>query len=116
MPEKIVFFAFQGNPACFVHVLLNALDLQVHGHHVEIILEGESTTLVEKLLQPANPLHQLYRKAREAGLITAVCRACAAKLGALPVIEAEKLPLTGSMSGHPPMTPYVARDFRIITM
>ena len=116
MPEKIVIFAFQGNPTCFVHVLLNALDLKEHGHHVEIVLEGESTTLVEKLLQPANPLHQLYRKVRETGLITAVCRACATKLGALPVIEAEKLPLTGSMSGHPPMTPYLEKGFRIITL
>lgn len=116
MPEKIVFFAFQGNAVCFVHVLLNALDLKKHGHHVEIVLEGEATTLVDGLLQPDNPLHQLYRKVRETGLITAACRACATKLGALPVIEAERLPLAGSMSGHPPMAPYLEKGFRIITM
>ena len=116
MTDKVVFFVFRGNPVCFVHVLLNALDLQERGHHVEIVLEGEATTIVSELLQVGNPLHQLYRKVREEGLITAVCRACATKLGALPVIEAEKLPLTGSMSGHPPMAPYLEKGFRIITM
>ncbi len=38
--SKTAFFAFKGNPICFVHVLLNAIDLHEKGGVVKIITGG----------------------------------------------------------------------------
>ncbi len=38
--KKIAFFAFKGSAICFVHVLLNAIDLVEKGHQATIIMEG----------------------------------------------------------------------------
>ena len=38
--EKFVIFAFNGNPTCFVHVLLNALDLHKEGYTVQNCVRG----------------------------------------------------------------------------
>jgi hypothetical protein len=43
--HKIVFFAFRDNPLCFIHVLLNSLDMAQKGMEGKIVLEGESVTL-----------------------------------------------------------------------
>ena len=43
--KKIAIFAFEGNPICFVHVLLNAIDLHERGEEVKIVLEGEAIKL-----------------------------------------------------------------------
>ena len=47
--NKTAIFAFKGNPICFVHVLLNAIDLQEKKDEVKIILEGEATGPVHVL-------------------------------------------------------------------
>ena len=39
---KTVLFVFNGDPMCFIHVLLNALDLHGHGHETCIVMEGAS--------------------------------------------------------------------------
>jgi len=53
------------------------------GHEAKIIIEGSSVKLVPELVKPENPLHGLWKKNLEAGLIEGVCKACSGKLGTL---------------------------------
>jgi len=112
---KTVLFAFRGDPLCFVHVLLNGLDLHANGREGKIILEGESVTLVEKMSQPGHFLSDLYQKARTAGIIQGACKACSAKLKATEAVEKAGIPLIGDMSGHPAMSAFLAQGYEVIT-
>lgn len=113
---KTAIFAFRGNPICFIHVLLNAIDLHEKGGKVKIILEGEATKLIIEIRKPEHPLHALYEKAKDLGLIDAVCRACALKMGALEAAEAERLRIADDMAGHAGMAPYKEQGYEIITL
>lgn len=113
--QKTVLFAFRGDPLCFVHVLLNGLDLHQKGQEGKIVLEGESVTLVEKMSQPGHFLSELYRKAESAGIIYGACKACSAKLKATEAVETAGIPLIGDMSGHPAMSQFLAEGYAVIT-
>jgi len=114
--NKTAIFAFRGNPICFVHVLLNAIDLHDRGRAVKIILEGEATKLILDLRKPEHPLHALYEKVKKLELIDAVCRACAIKMGALEAAEAEGLKIADEMAGHVGMAPYIEKGYAIVTL
>ena len=114
--KKVALFAYDGEVMCFVHVLLNALDLKAKGYEVALVVEGASVTLPPKLAEPDNPLHSLYMKVVETGLITEVCRACAMKLGVIQAVEALGLPVSGDMQGHVPMSAYLEKGYEIITI
>jgi hypothetical protein len=114
--NKTVIFAFRGNPICFVHVLLNAIDLHDRGEVVKIVLEGEVTKLIIDLRKPEHPLHVLYKKVKEMDLIDAVCRACAVKMGALETAEAEGLKIVDDMAGHAGMARYIEKGYAIVTL
>jgi hypothetical protein len=113
--SKTVLFAFQGDPMCFVHVLLNAIDLHERGREGKIVIEGEAIQLVADMALDSHYLHALYAKTKELGLIDAVCQACATKLGALEDIKFEHLPLVGDMNGHPSMGRYLEEGYEVIT-
>ncbi len=113
--EKVVLFTFDGEAMCFVHVLLNGLDMNGKGHEVKIVIEGAATALVPQVARPDHFLNALYLKTKGARLIVGACRACSAKMGVLQAVEAEGLPLLGDMSGHPSMAAYMEEGFRIIT-
>jgi hypothetical protein len=112
---KTALYAFNGEMMCFVHVLLNALDLKAATHEVAVVIEGSATKLVPELAKPDNPLHNLWSKVLGAGLISAVCRACSQKMGVLDQINELGLPLGEDMMGHPGMARYVKEGFSIIT-
>ena len=114
--RKVAIFAFKGSPICFIHVLLNALDLHEKGADVKIILEGEATGLVVDLKNTEHPLRKLYSRAKDLGLIHAVCRACAVKMGSLQAVEEEGLNVVDDMSGHAGMAPYLEQNYEIITL
>jgi len=113
--KKIVLFAFNGDFMCFIHVLLNALDMNKKGYDVRIIIEGAATKLIPELAAEGNPLHALYSSAKEKQLIDGVCRACSHKMGTLKAAEAEGLRLLDDMSGHPGMALYQEQGFDIVT-
>jgi len=113
--HKVLLVAFQGEAMCFVHVLLNALDMQQRGLTVKIIIEGMAVKLPGELQQPEQMFHALYVKAKEAGLIEGVCKACAAKMGALEAVQAQGLPLLEDMMGHPSLGRYLQEGYTIIT-
>ncbi len=113
--SKVLLVAFQGEAMCFVHVLLNALDMQQKGMTAKIIIEGMAVKLPGELHQPEHTFHGLYDKVKGAGLIEGVCKACSAKLGALEAVQAQGLPLLEDMSGHPSLGRYLQEGYTIIT-
>ena|SRR6056297_3229839 len=117
MNKKKVLFAFNGDPMCFVHVLLNALDMNDSDYDVLVVIEGSSTKLIKKFHDDKEkaPFYGLYKKVKDAGLIDAVCKACATKMGAIDEAKAEGLPIKGDMSGHPSMSQYTSEGYDVIT-
>jgi hypothetical protein len=112
---KIVLLAFEGETMCFVHVLLNAMDLADKDHEVAVIIEGAATKLIPELADPEKPFAKLYAEVKECGLVKAVCKACAAKMGALDAAEEQGLPIVGDMEGHPALEPWLTQGYEVIT-
>lgn len=73
--KKVMLVVFNGDEMCFIHVLLNALDMAGRSCEAGIILEGASTRLIPELEKEEHFLHGLWAKAREKGLVHGVCRA-----------------------------------------
>ncbi len=113
--KKFALFVFNGDPMCFIHVLLNALDMKAKGHDPKIIMEGASVKLIPLLIKKNNPLNKLWEKVLEQNLLEGVCKACSNKLGTLEDAQKQGLPLLGDMSGHPAMSGYMESNFEIIT-
>ena len=113
--KKCALFVFNGDPMCFIHVLLNALDMNEKGQPARIIVEGAATKLIPELAKTGNPLHNLWEKAREANLIDGVCKACSQKMGTLEASKEQGLTLLDEMNGHPGMARYLSEGFDIIT-
>ncbi len=116
--RKVSIWAFRGDPICIVHVFLNALDMKKIGYDVKIIIEGEATKLIKTYHDEKEkaPFYDLYTEVKKKGLINAVCRACATKMGSVKEAEDEGLPLVGDMSGHPSMSKYTEQGYQIITI
>jgi hypothetical protein len=114
---KVVFFAFNAEPMCFAHVLLNAFDMKARGVDVRIVMEGSATRLVKDLHEDATlPFAKQYERAVSEGLIDAVCAACAAKMGAKESALEQGLPLVGDLSGHPSIARYMEEGFLVLTL
>ena len=113
--KKIALFVFNGDPMCFIHVLLNALDMKDKGYDGKIVIEGAATKLIPELAKEKNPLHKLWEKAKSAGLIEGVCKACSNKMGSLKAAQDQGLALLDEMTGHPSMARYHDAGFEIIT-
>ena len=58
--KKVALFVFNGDPMCFIHVLLNALDMQKKGYEGKIVIEGAAAKLIPELMKEDNPLHKLW--------------------------------------------------------
>ena len=113
--KKIALFVFNGDPMCFIHVLLNGLDLQARGHTVKIVMEGSATALVKDIDAAGNPLRPLWEKALDLDLVEGVCKACATKMGARDAAQALGLKQLDEMSGHPAMASFIAAGYDIIS-
>ncbi|MCB2188511.1 MAG: DsrE family protein [Deltaproteobacteria bacterium] len=112
---KYCLVVFQGEPACLVHVLLNALDMKERGLEPTIVVEGKATKLLPEVSQPEHPHHGLWQKVRDQGLLGAVCQACSQQMGVLEQVRALGLPLAWEMSGHPSLAAYLLQGYQIIT-
>ncbi len=113
--KKFALFVFNGDPMCFIHVLLNALDMKAKGDEAKIIIEGASVKMIPELVKSGNPLNGLWKKNLEAGLVEGVCKACSSKLGTLEAAKEQGLTLLDDMSGHPGMSTYRDKGYEIIT-
>jgi len=85
---KVVLFPFNGEEMCFIHVLLNGLEMRAKGYEVRIVVEGAAVKLLPVLAKEASPMRKLYLQAREKGLFAGACKACSLKLGVIAEIEA----------------------------
>ena len=47
--QKVVLFVFNGDPMCFIHVLLNALDMKARAMDCRVVVEGAATQLIPGL-------------------------------------------------------------------
>ncbi|MDY0375599.1 MAG: cytoplasmic protein [Desulfobacterium sp.] len=115
MDKRVVLVAFNGEAMCFIHVLLNALDMEAKGYKVKVVIEGSATKLVETLGDTSHPLSQPYLEVREKGMIDCVCYACATKMEAVGAARAQGLPLCKDMKGHPSIADYMDEGYKVIT-
>ncbi|MEZ4528723.1 MAG: cytoplasmic protein [Desulfobacterales bacterium] len=113
--KKTALFVFNGDPMCFIHVLLNALDMKEKGYEAQIIVEGAATKLVPELVKVEHPLAGLWKKVLSAGLVGGVCEACSRKMGTLDAAKEQGLNLLNDMNGHPGMARYREEGFEIIS-
>jgi hypothetical protein len=113
--EKVALFAFTGEKRCFIHVLLNALDLKERGYQVKVVIEGAAAGLVKDLPGADPPLGTLYQRIQDEGLLDCVCQACAHQMTSLESAKEQGLPLCAEMSGHPSMGRYMDEGYTIIT-
>ena len=113
--EKIALFAFNGDPMCFIHVLLNALDLSGKDYEIKLVIEGSATRLIAELDDNDHPLHKLYEKVKKEVLLVGACKACSQKMGTLQAAEAQDLHILDDMSGHPSMESFIEQGYKIIT-
>jgi len=97
--KKVALFAFNGEAMCFVHVLLNALEMRDKGYEVKMVIEGTATKLIKDLT---------------AGLIDCVCQACSKKTGSHDEATAQGLTVCGEMMGHPSMARYREDGYELI--
>ena len=113
--KKVALFAFNGDLMCFIHVLLNGLDMKEKGYEVKIIIEGAATKLIPELAKEENPMFNLYQKAKKQDLFEGVCRACSVKMNTLESAKNEGLPILDDMSGHPGMSRYLKDGYQVVT-
>ncbi len=111
--KKLVFFAFQGEEMCFMHILLNAIDMYEKGIETRIVIEGKATALVKNLIESDN---KLFKKAMDLNIIGSICEACSRQMGVLEYNEATGLPINGDLMGHPPMEPYIKAGYEIVAL
>ncbi len=114
MNKKKALFVFNGELMCFVHVLLNALEMKSKGYDVHVILEGLSVKLVGELEKGESPMAGLYTQAKAKGLLAAACRACSVQLNVLESVEKSGIPLVENMSGHVSMSDYMDQGYDVI--
>lgn len=113
--KKYAMFVFNGDPMCFIHVLLNALDMHRRGDEVRVVIEGSATGLLPELEKDDHPLHKLWQKTLAAGLVDGVCLACATKTGTADTARRLGLAMRDEMNGHPSMAAYRQAGCEILT-
>lgn len=115
MVGRFALFAFNDDPMCFVHVILNALDLREKGNQVKVIVEGSATKLIKEFDNIQNPFYKQYRQLIESQLIDCFCKTCSSKMGVLNIVEKNGFSTCGEMTGHPAMSKYLQLGYSIIS-
>lgn len=111
--KKMLFYGMTGEKMCFLHIILNGLDLYDGGAEVKIIFEGASVKLVSVFEQEKNPL---YLKAKEKGLFAGVCMVCSKTLNVYEANLTSGLSMLSDMSGHAGMRSYIENGYRVVSI
>lgn len=111
--KKILLYGMTGEKSCFMHVLLNAVQLKEGGAEVKVIFEGASVKLAPVFAQENNPV---FEKAKALGLIAGVCLACAKTLGVYEAAKEAGFTFLSDMSGHAGMKPYLDQGYEVISI
>ncbi|MFW9826165.1 MAG: DsrE family protein [Candidatus Thorarchaeota archaeon] len=115
MAYKYALFAFNGDPMCFIHVILNAVEMNKKGYEVKVIVEGSATKLANQFENEENPFYKKYQELKNTGLIDCFCKACSNKMGSLNKVEELGFPTCAELMGHRSMAIYIKQGFSIIT-
>ena len=115
MGRKVALFAFNGETMCFVHVLINAIEMKEKEYDVKLIIEGSACKQVSELSDPEAPFSNLYRKVVEMGILDCVCKACSNKMGSHESALKQGLDLCGELGGHPSIARYMEEGYEILT-
>ena len=115
MSDKYALFAFNGDPMCFIHVIINALDLKKRGNKVKVIIEGSATKLANEFENKENHFYEMYQRLKDAKVIDCFCKACSAQTGTIKMVRKLGFPLCDELFGHPSMGKYLEKGFTIIT-
>jgi len=118
MSERVAIFLLAGPdmPCRMIHTLIWALDVAQQDGKVRIVLEGEAPRWLLELPDPEHGRHGLYRKVKEAGLIDAVCKACAVQARAVEAAAEEGLRLVSDASGHVSLMPYIEAGYHVVML
>lgn len=116
MEQKVLIVAMSGELSCFLHVLLNVLDMDRRGFAARVVIEGRATAFIRELADSATPPAALYEQVKSDGLIDCVCRACATTTGALEAAQAQGLRIVDEMAGHPSLGRFIAEGYQLITL
>ncbi len=114
MDRKVALFAFNGDPMCFAHALLNALNMKKKGYDIKLVIEGSATKQVRELLDSDKPFANSYQKVKTLGLIDCVCQACSNATGSLQSAKEQDLRICGDMSGHPSVSVYKDAGYDVL--
>ncbi len=109
--KKYLLYAMREEKMCFMHVLMNAMDLHNKGYEVKIVFEGGSVKLPPVFEEEKNPM---YLKAKETGLIAGVCKACSKVLEVYEDNVATGLPLLDDMNGHAGVRPFIDDGYEVL--
>lgn len=112
--RKVAMFVFNGDAMCFIHIVLNAMEMKNKGFDVKVVLEGGATRLVKDLDDENAKLHTPYVTLRESGLIDCVCRSCAYTMGTIDDAEEQGLPLCDDLKGHPSISRYMEDGYEVL--
>lgn len=115
MSKKFALFAFNGDPMCFIHVILNALDLKKRGYEVKVIVEGSATKLAAQFENESNPFYKQYQDLKSSGLVDCFCKACSNKMESLEEVQRLGFNTCDELMGHPSMGKYLDLGYTIIT-
>ncbi|MHA1292099.1 MAG: DsrE family protein [Promethearchaeota archaeon] len=115
MAGRFALFAFNGDPMCFAHVILNALDLREKGNQVKVIIDGAATKLALEFENEKNPFYKLYTRLKESKLVDCFCKACSDKMGTLQKVKDLGFSICSEMMGHPRMAKYIELGYSILT-
>jgi hypothetical protein len=113
--KKVALFVFNGDPMCFIHVLLNALDMKAKAYDCRVVVEGAATKLIPELATDGHPLHALWEKTKDQGLVAGVCKACSQKMGTLDAAKEQGVSLLDEMNGHPSMAGFRDQGYEVVT-
>ena len=78
--------------------------------------ENRIAILLLELPDSEHGRHGLYWKVKGAGLIDAVCKACAVQARAVEAAAEEGLPLVSDASGHVSLVPYADAGYHVVTL
>jgi hypothetical protein len=111
--KKAALFTFKDDPMCFIHVLLNALDMKQRGYETTVILEGAATRLATVIPKTDHPLHGLWEKVRNTCVLGA-CEACSRKMEVFEDVKNQGLTIFNEMNGHPAIGRFMDEGFEIL--
>jgi len=100
----------------FAHALMNALDMKARGLDVRLVVEGTATRQIAEMADGTKPFANIYRQAKDMGLIDCVCHACASQSRSLDSAKAQGLRICNEMGGHPSMARYVAEGYEVVVV